>query len=63
MGQRRGVAVPLGVGRRDDVALGSGDALGMDDRILDASTAASGTLFFAPSANQLAALADVVPQA
>ena len=35
-----------------------GDPLGLYDRILDVSTAKTGTLFFAPSAEQLAALAD-----
>lgn len=35
-----------------------GDPLGMYDRILDVSTATTGTLFFAPSAEQLSALAD-----
>jgi len=35
-----------------------GDPLGLHDRILDVSTATTGSLFFAPSADQLAALGD-----
>jgi putative iron-dependent peroxidase len=35
-----------------------GDPLGLYDRILDVSTATTGTLFFAPSAEMLAGLGD-----
>jgi putative iron-dependent peroxidase len=54
IGYAGNVAVTLTMLRR----MFLGDPLGLYDRILDVSTATTGTLFFAPSAEMLATLAD-----